>query len=560
MAPKSLRDYFSRISFLLAVYMILAPTVALAHELNTGIESKYTNPVLRGFHPDPSVCRVGDDYYLVTSSFEYFPGVPIFHSRDLVNWQQIGHVLNRPSQLDLDGIKSSAGIFAPTIRHHNGIFYLVTTLVGAKKRGNFYVTATDPRGPWSDPYFLPDAPGIDPSLFFDDDGKVYYTGNRRPDNIPPESKLREIWLREINLKTCTWVGPTKVILTEGALHGASSAEGPHLYKRNGYYYLMIAEGGTGANHAVTIFRSKDISGPYEGNKKNPILTHRHLGRDFPIACTGHADLVETPAGEWWMVLLAVRPYGDFDYNLGRETFLTPVTWEDGWPIVNPGFGRVTFSGPAPRLKQQALDSPLSITSFDSKELGFEWNFIRTPRADFWSLQERQGWLRLKLRPEKISELKSPSFIGRRITEFKFSASTLMSFSQKKDAESAGMVIIMNNDFNYRMEVLQENTKPILRLTQRKDGVENIIAEKKLDSATIYLRISASKPSEYNFDFAESKNQWTELKHGVDARILSRRSSGGYTGTMVGLYSSSNGEISDNFADFDWFEYVAEQNP
>jgi alpha-N-arabinofuranosidase len=518
------------------------------------LDRKYTNPIISGFHPDPSVCRVGEDYYLVNSSFEYFPGVPIFHSRDLVNWQQIGHVLDRTSQLDLDDVKASGGIYAPTIRYHDGTFYLITTLIGTKKKGNFYVTAKDPHGPWSDPQFLPEAPGIDPSLFFDDDGRVYYTGNRRPESEPADSKLREIWAREINLKTGEWVGDTQVILSEGALRGASNAEGSHLYKKDGYYFLMIAEGGTGANHAVTIFRSKNVYGPYEGNKKNPIITHRHLGRSFPIGCVGHADLVETPNGEWWMVLLGVRPYDSFDYNLGRETFMTPVTWEEGWPVVNPGYGQISFTGKAPRLKEYPFTTAPNLVEFNSNKLGYEWNFIRTPRENFWSLNERSGWLRLKLLPAKITEQKCPSLICRRLTEFKFSASTLMNFPTLKDNESAGMVILMNNNFNYRMELVNQNGSKSIRLTQTKEGVETIFAEKKFDSPYVFLRIWASGPSEYNFDFASQKNQWIELKHQVDAHILSRRIAGGFTGTMIGLYASSNGQTTNSFADFDWFDY------
>jgi len=517
----------------------------------------YSNPIIRGYHADPSICRAGDDYYLACSSSEYFPGVPLFHSRDLTHWEQIGHVLTRPSQLDLNGVKASGGIYAPTLRYHDGTFYLITTIVGAKQRGNFFVTATNPCGQWSEPRFLTNAPGIDSSLFFDDDGKVYYTGNHRPDGTPPESKLREIWLRELDLETAQLVGPTNVLVLEGALHGANNAEGPHLYKRDGFYYLMIAEGGTGDNHAVSIFRSSNVRGPYEGNKKNPILTHRNLGRKFPIACTGHADLVQTQNGEWWMVLLAVRPYGDFDYNLGRETFLTPVVWEEGWPVVNPGVGHVTFSGEAPQLPEQPFAKPPLRADFDSTSLGFEWNFLRTPRDNFWSLTERPGWLRLKLRPEELSDQASPSFIGRRITEFKFSAATAMSFAPQRDGESAGLVVEMNNQFHYREELLRDHGQLLLRLTQRNDGHETVLAEKAVSATNLLLRVSATKPSEYDFDFAENAGGWTELKHGADARLLSRRVTGGFTGTFVGLYASSNGNSSTNFADFDWFEYHAE---
>ncbi len=331
----------------------------------------FNNPILKGFYPDPSICRVGEDYYLVNSSFEYFPGVPIFHSKDLVNWQQIGHVLDRPSQLNLDGVRISGGIFAPTIRYHKGLFYMITTLNTPENGGNFFVTAKNPAGPWSAPQFLPkDAIGIDPSLFFDDDGKVYYIGQKKPINQQQVTRYRQIWLREVDLKNKTFIGERKIILEEGALHDASNAEGPHIYKKDGYYYLMIAEGGTEENHAVTIFRSENIDGPYEGNKKNPILTHRNLGRYYPITCTGHADLVETQKGDWWMVLLGVRKYGGLHYNLGRETFLAKVVWQEGWPVVNPGEARVLLTQQKPDLPEFKFRPILLLEFFEDSPYRF----------------------------------------------------------------------------------------------------------------------------------------------------------------------------------------------
>jgi alpha-N-arabinofuranosidase len=220
----------------------------------------YQNPILPGFYPDPSICRVGEDYYLVTSTFEYFPGLPIFHSRDLVNWQQIGHVLDRPSQLPLDGLKASRGLYAPTIRHHNGTFYVINTLVLDHDTGrNFIVTATDPAGDWSEPYWLEDAPGIDPSLFFAEDGRCYYTGNRIPPDGEQFTGHREIWLQEVDLSIMQLVGE-RISLWDGALKGAVHPEAPHLYHKDGFYYLLIAEGGTAHDHAVTIARSERLPG------------------------------------------------------------------------------------------------------------------------------------------------------------------------------------------------------------------------------------------------------------------------------------------------------------
>ena len=328
----------------------------------------FRNPILPGFYPDPSICRVGEDYYLINSTFEYFPGLPIFHSRDLVHWRQIGHVLTRPSQLNLDGIRPSGGLYAPTLRCHQGTFYVINTMIDGKaERGNFIVTAPDITGPWSDPHWIDDAPGIDPSLLFDDDGRAWYVGNRHaplaghPDHC-------EIWLQELDLQTFQLLGE-KIVLWDGALKMANWAEGPHIYKINGLYYLMIAEGGTAHEHSVTIARSAQITGPYEPNLRNPILTHRHLGLNFPIVGTGHADLVETQAGEWWLVCLAMRPYDGYFYNLGRETFLTPVQWEDGWPVVNPGVGHVELESPAPNLPEHPWPGLPACDSFEEPDPG-----------------------------------------------------------------------------------------------------------------------------------------------------------------------------------------------
>lgn len=296
----------------------------------------FTNPVLKGFSPDPSVCGVGEDFYLVTSTFAYFPGVPIYHSKDLVNWTQIGNVLERDSQLPLDQAGHSQGIFAPCLRYHEGTFYMITTNV--THGGNFVVTATDPKGPWSDPYYLEDAPGIDPSLFFDEDGRCYYVGTRpNPKGVTYNGDW-EVWLQELDLNTMRLIG-VSTSLWKGAMRDVVWPEGPHLYKKDGYYYLMIAEGGTSFNHCVTIARSQQVAGPYLGNPNNPILTHRHLGKDFPVCNVGHGDLVETTTGKWYMTCLASRNYEGYS-NLGRETFLAEVVWEDGWPVVNPGHGQL----------------------------------------------------------------------------------------------------------------------------------------------------------------------------------------------------------------------------
>lgn len=519
----------------------------------------YNNPILPGYYPDPSLCRVGDDYYLVTSTFESFPGIPIFHSKDLVNWEQIGHVLDRPSQIALDSIRYSGGVFAPTIRYHQGVFYVINTAVGvrdSKKRGNYIVTATNPAGPWSEPYFLKNAPGIDPSLFFDDDGKVYYVGNKTADGGEKYHKHREIWLQELDLKTMQLVGERSIILsTGGALHFANNAEAPHLYKKDGYYYLMIAEGGTGDNHAVTVFRSKDIRAEYEHHKKNPILTNRHMGSDYPIQCIGHADMVETQNGEWWMVTLGCRPYGGNYYNLARETFLVPMKWENGWPVCASGIGHVAPTHVAPNLPEHKFATVPSLDQFDSSRLGYEWNFLRIPRGDFWSLDKPKGFLSLRLKSERLTEELNPSFVGRRQQHMNFVASTLMDFTPKSQNETAGIVIYQSPSFHYRMEVgMNGDARNVIRLTECRNGEEKIVGEQVIESGQIYLQISAVGQS---LKFSYMKDGWSDwriLADNIDGRILNRNTAGGFTGVYLGMYASGNGTDSKNKALFDYFEY------
>jgi alpha-N-arabinofuranosidase len=511
----------------------------------------FHNPILTGCYPDPSICRVGDDYYLVTSTFEYFPGLPIFHSRDLVNWHQIGHVLDRPSQLPLEGIHPSAGLYAPTIRYSNGVFYVINTLVAGKtKSGNFIVTATDPAGPWSEPHWLVDADGIDPSLFFDDDGRTWFVANRMAEPSQYEGHT-EIWLREMDIVNMRLIGETYT-LWDGALKKAIWAESPHIYKINGWYYLMIAEGGTAHDHAVTITRSKTITGPYQPNPRNPILTHRHLGLDYPIVGTGHADLIETQTGEWWMVCLAMRPYGGYYYNLGRETFLTPVRWEEDWPIVSPGTGRIEFTYPLPNLPEHPWPVTPARDDFAIPTLDLCWNFLRVPEDTSWSLGERPGYLRLNLRPQRLSEHTNPSFVGRRQQHIHFTAQAALEFTPEGANEYAGLTVIQNNDFHFLLVVTQAAGK-VVRLVRRAHGQEEILAEQPVGTGQIYLKIQAYEQA-YSFSMATQPQGWSLLAENVDGRILSTPVAGGFVGAWIAMYASSNGESSKNHVDFDWFEY------
>ena len=519
----------------------------------------FRNPVLPGFYPDPSVCRVGDDYYLITSTFEYFPGVPVFHSRDLVHWRQIGHVLDRPEQLNLDGVEGSQGIYAPTIRHCDGLFYMVTTLrrpggPEGFEDSNIVVTATDPAGPWSDPVVLVDEPGIiDPSLFFDRDGRAWYVANRRVDE-PPYGGYRDIWVQEMDRTTLQLVG-AQTLLWNGALKEASAPEAPHIYLVDGRYYLLLSEGGTFHQHAVTIARSERVEGPYQGNPGNPILTHRHLGQDYPITNPGHADLIDTPQGQWWMVALASRPRGGYFYNLGRETFLAPVVWEEGWPIVSPGAGRIEFEHPAPDLPAHPWPREPACDHFDRPQLAHWWNFVRTPRRACWSLSQRPGYLRLYLWPQRLGEAANPACLLRRLQHHSFAARTALEFTPRGPGEEAGLVLRQNDDYHFRFTCgLDGQGRGEVRLVERRGGDERVLAGRGAQGGRHFLKVEA-RDQDFHFYWAPAPEAWERVAGGVDGRLLSAQVAGGFVGATVGLYASSNGGQADHWAEFDYFEYA-----
>ncbi|SFM42164.1 glycoside hydrolase family 43 protein [Salibacterium qingdaonense] len=520
--------------------------------------STFKNPILQGFYPDPSICRVGEDYYMVTSTFEYFPGVPIFHSKDLVNWKQIGHVLDRPSQLDLEGTPPSRGIYAPTIRYHDGVFYMITTFVVSREgeRRNFYVTAEDPAGPWSDPNWLEGAPGIDPSIFFDTDGRAYYTGNRKPPRGREYPKHNEIWMQELDLKTKQLTGEV-YSLWEGALKTAHAQEAPHLYFENGWYYVMIAEGGTGFTHAVTMARSRSITGPYEGCRRNPILTHRHLGRLADITNVGHADIIETQNGEWWMVCLASRPYGGEYRNLGRETFLVPFIWEDEWPLVNPGRGVIEQEMKRPDLPDTPVEGEASLDHFDTDTLRDVWNFIRTPHDTFWSLEDRPGYLRLQTKKEAVTEVANPSFAGRKQQHLSMTAQTKMEFQPAQPGETAGLLLLQNHNFQFRLEYGEFQDGRGVRVVKRTDGEEEVLGHMAYDGKQLLLKVKARRQS-YSFYAGGAEDTLEPVAEDADGRILSTDIAGGFTGAYIGMFTSSNGRESSNHADFDWFRYEGQE--
>ncbi len=516
-----------------------------------------TNPIMPGFYPDPSICAVGEDYYLCNSTFAYFPGLSLMHSKDLVHWEQIGNVLDRHSQLPLEGADHSQGLFAPTIRYYNGVFYVICTNV--THGGNFIVTATSPEGPWSEPHYLKEADGIDPSLFFDDDGKCYYIGtHENPDGGAKYNGDWYIYIAEVDLENWCLKGEKKDVWN-GALKGCIWPEGPHIYKENGYYYIMHAEGGTGPEHSVMICRSKEIWGPYVGNPKNPILTHRHLGKDYPIKYVGHGDIIKTPNGEWFMTMLAVRPLNRYT-TMGRETFLAKFIWEDEWPVVNPGVGMLTEKV---EIDLPAWDPEKDPTSYTCrtghkntipgtdkdykfaamKELGDEFLFLRNYPDDMYKL-DGEG-LKLKAGKDDIKAVASPSYISIRQQHHHFTSTASFDASVLKAGESAGLVLMQNNLYNLRAEVIDGECKMILM----QDGKDEVIGS---TAASGTVNVSVVVDGLETKVLCDGKDLGT-----ASVANLSTEVAGGFVGCCIGVYASANGKDSDTYVNFTEFTYKAD---
>jgi beta-xylosidase len=516
---------------------------------------------------------------MITSSFSLFPGVPIFHSTDLANWDQIGHVLDRKSQLHTTADHMTAGIMAPTLRYNNGRFYMITTNVS--DRWNFIVTATDPRGPWSEPYWLEDCPGIDSSLFFDDDGKAYITGTRQAINEDGSYGRQEIWISEIDIEHMRLVGEKRGVWG-GALINCASPEAPHLYKKDGFYYLVIAEGGTEHFHAVTIARSKNIFNEFEGYEGNPIVTHRHLGKHYPICNIGHADFVELENGEWYAVMLGSRLIEGYHKNLGRETFIAPVIWEEGWPVISPGTGKIEWGYPAPDLPSTSVKKVPNRDDFDGEKLGMNWVFFGTPYEDFYSVSDSK--VKMRLLPRRLSpELRkidlsavltdkavpSLSFIGRRQQHPSFQIKAKMTFQALSDNETAGIVVMQASNHQFRLERSLENGRKVLRLIQCTSeltgyphqphfkGVttEIELAKVETDSKELILSIMVEGQS-HSFYYGTMEENLNLLYEDADGRKINPEIVGGMVGTLLAMFASSNGQESDNTAEFEWFEYIA----
>lgn len=484
----------------------------------------YDNPVIKGFHPDPSVCAVGEDYYLVNSSFQYFPGVPIFHSKDLVNWEQIGNVLDRRSQIDLTDALSWGGIYAPTIRYHDGVFYMITTNTG--HGGNMIVHTDNPEGEWSDPAYV-DIGGIDPSLFFYD-GKCWYTGTADG----------RIVLCEIDPMTGEKLGEIKEIW-RGT--GGRYPEGPHLYRKDGWFYLLIAEGGTEYAHKVTIARSRSIDGPYEGNPDNPILTHCTMSSQAnPIQGLGHGDFVQAADGSWWMACLGFRTQGGSHHLLGRETFMTPVEWPEGsWPSVN-GNGELYLDMNVPTLPLHPVDkAPVSL-DFSKDRCGHDWVYLRNPFMENYLWTGKS--LRLKASKENLDETHiSPTFIGRRQEDIFFRAETSLSVG---DGAEAGLTVFMDAGSHYDLYLKGREVNVRYRL-----GELTHIESFPASDGKIWLKVEGNEYV-YVFSWSPDGKDYRHLGQ-MNTRYLSSETASGFTGIVLGLFATGE---DGTFADFYDFSY------
>jgi xylan 1,4-beta-xylosidase len=527
----------------------------------------YLNPIVAGFYPDPSICRVKDDYYLVNSAFNYFPSLPIWHSKDLVHWTQIGNVIDRPSQFAMRGGAVQSGTYAPTIRWHDGTFYVVNTFVGGL--GNYYVTATNPAGPWSEPIQLRGVGGIDPDFFFDDDGKAYVTSCADP----PQSLYsghRAITLQEMDFAQQKPVGEKTIIINGGTdiAKRPNWCEGPHLYKINGKYYAMCAQGGTSTAHTEVIFRADNVRGPYVPWDKNPILTQMDLpdGRPNPVTCTGHADLVQTQNGDWFAVFLGCQPYQNGFYNTGRQTFLLPVTWTaDGWPVILPPQTPVPLTPKLPKLpaaKSAKVPTTGNISftdNFDSGSLAFRWIGLRKPTTNWFALSKKTKSLYLEPRADLLSGQGNPTFLAVRQQNDDFTCGVTLAAQPITVNCIAGLAAYQNEGHYYAINVkIKSGHLTEISIEQPAAGggrgggrgfgggrggggaPPQVLATENLPAnlASIRLEFEGAGPvtkAFYTIGKGRSAHR-VQLGHDLQSSFLSTETAGGFQGVTLGMFA------------------------
>lgn len=496
----------------------------------------YQNPVIRGYHPDPSICAVGNDYYITNSSFEFFPGVPLYHSRNLSNWELLGHCLTRETQLPLQGCPHSGGIYAPTIRYHQGTFYMTTTNVSSIK--NFIVHTKDLAAGWSEPALVSQG-GIDPSLFFDDDGKVYYTSTH-----VCEDGRGSIQMCRLDPSTGEKFTASKVI-SYGC--GGCHPEGPHIYKKNGYYYLLLAEGGTEYGHHVSIQRSENVWGPYTPSPSNPLVFHQNLLGLNTIQAVGHGDMVEDANGNWWMVCLGIRQLpGNLLHNLGRETFLTPVKWDEaGWPYLPGGKSlSLNMEGPLPQPPTPRQETFRD--DFTSCALNPEWTFIRNPVPGCWSLTENPGKLTLQGSASLSDPTVSPAFVGVRQQEHRLTAHTILT-GPLKNGQRAGITAYYTADYHNEIYVRRMEERYFVGVNRRVHDLEAEVFCQEINyQGTICLRIDADETA-YHFSYQMPGASGQEAASASVAGLCTEGTAYmTFTGTFIGLFTTGGTVAFDAF--------------
>ncbi|WP_254638866.1 glycoside hydrolase family 43 protein [Cohnella sp. GbtcB17] len=515
------------------------------------------NPVLTGFNPDPSIIRVEDDYYMAVSTFEWFPGVGIYHSRDLANWRLLTYPLNRISQLDLRGDPSSGGVWAPALSYHDGVFYLLYTDVKARRGAfkdlhNYVVTANNIEGPWSEPAYL-HARGFDPFLYHDDDGRKW-VANMRWDYRPGRSRFAGIELQEFLPAERKLIGPVNLIAM-GSPIGVS--EGPQLLKRDGWYYLLLAEGGTGYNHAATIARSRSLLGPYEYDPHSPLMTTVN-DPAHPLQKAGHGSLVETQSGEWYMAHICARPLpGRRLSPLGRETAIQRVEWTDqGW-LRLAGEGKLpALEVPAPRMAPHPWPAKPVKDDFDTQKLGIDFQSLRIPTDNVWlSLSERPGYLRLRGQ-ESLASWNRQSLIARRLQHFSAEAETCLEFEPNHFNQCAGLVCYSDeSDYFYlRIGYDETNGRHARVVTCKSGNYEEAEDSVPLADRRCYLK-AVFDHDRLQFKISLDGAAWTDIGPELDAGQLADDYEGklGFAGTMIGMCAQDLSGTMKH-ADFDYFSY------
>ncbi len=520
-------------------------------------EDEFYNPILQGTYPDPAITRKGDDYYMVHSSFAMFPGVPIFHSNDLVNWTQIGHVLDRTSQLDVSEAGISRGVYAPgiTYNEHNDTFYMITTAF-AGGLGNFLVKTKDPKKGWSEPYKL-NFDGIDPSIFFDDDGKAYVVHNDAPnpgEELYQGHRVIKIW--EYDMQKDQVIEGTDKIIVDGGVDLADKPiwiEAPHIYKKDGLYYLMCAEGGTGGWHSEVIFSSENPKGPYKPAPSNPILTQRYFPKDREnmVDWAGHADIIKGPNDKYYGVFLAVRPNETGRVNTGRETFILPVDWSGKYPVFENGLVPME-----PKLKlPEGVENKTGedgffpngnftyAEDFQADTLDYRWIGLRGPREAF--MKKTKNGLKIEAFDADINELAPTSTLFHRQMHRDFTFTTTMNYKPKSSTDMAGITCYQNERFNYAFGITKKDGDYYLLLERTEEGESKIIASKKIDLENpVQLKVKADG-DQYEFSYALEDGNFENLGGTVSGDILSTNVAGGFTGAMIGLYATSANDAIPN---------------